>query len=129
MSNHHKAIIAAFLAASVINFLGVVYFFAPIAASDHSASAILPQAIAFLIYVALSVALYDWAATQMQSAGKAAFVVGASQFILVNVDYVLTGKRGIITAGASTVLMVATWVFVAFAYSRFRKWSSDRNDA
>ena len=129
MSNHHKAIVAAFVAASVINFLGVVYFFAPIAAFDNSAEAILPPAIAFLIYVVLSVALFDWTATHMQSAAKAAFVVGASQFILVNVDYVLTGKRGMFTAGASTVLMVATWVCVALAYSHFQRWSSERSDA
>ncbi len=128
MTNHHKAIVAAFVAASVINFLGVVYFFAPIAASDNSAEAILPPAIAFLIYVVLSVALFDWAARQMRSAYKAAFVVATAQFLLVNVDFVLAGKRGLMTGIASTILLIVTWSCVAYAYSFFTRWNKDQRD-
>ena len=43
----------------------------------------------------------------------------ALQFILVNVDFVFRGERGLITAGASTVLLVVTWIAVAYAYSAF----------
>ena len=79
----------------------------------------LVPAAGFLIYVSISIVLFDWVARQLQDAYKAAFVVGASQFILVNVDFVLRGERGLATAVASTVLLVATWISVAAAYSVF----------
>ena len=34
----------------------------------------------------------------------------------------LAGKRGIMTGAASTLLMIATWTSVAFAYSYFARW-------
>ncbi len=49
---------------------------------------------------------------------------GTSQFLLVNVDFVLAGKRGLLTAGASTLLLVVTWWCVASAYSYFVKFES-----
>jgi hypothetical protein len=86
-------------------------------------------AVNLLVYVGLTVALFDWTARQMRSAYKAAFVVAAAQMFLVNVDYVLSGKRGVVTAGASTVLMVVTWLAVAAVYSRFVRWDDQpKND-
>ena len=76
-------------------------------------------AVGLFVYVFLTVMLFDWVARQMGNAYKAAFVVGASQFLLVNVDFVLSGKRGLMTAGASTILIVLTWGSVAFVYSYF----------
>jgi ABC-type maltose transport system permease subunit len=119
MTNHIKAVLVAFLAAVFVNLFGVLFFFAPIAASDKTAAPLVPTAVGFFIYVISIVALFDWTARQMQSTVRAAFVIGASQFLLVNVDFVLSGKRGLLTAGASTALMIATWVCIAFAYSRF----------
>jgi hypothetical protein len=129
MTNHHKALLAALLSAFLINFLGILFFFAPIAKSDTTAAVLVPPAVGFIIYVVLTVALFDWAARHMKSATKAAFVIGASQFILVNVDFVLTGKRGIVTAGASAVVMLVTWAFIAFAYSRFQRFNNEQGNA
>jgi len=122
MKRNWQAIFSAFVAASVVNLGGVLLFFDPIAKSDSADGPIVAPAIGFFVYVILSVALFDWTARQVRSAYKAAFIVGASQFILVNVDYVLAGKRGIMTGAASTVLMIATWICVALAYSYFASW-------
>ena len=116
-----KPLIAAFIGAATINLFGVLYFFKPIADADSSATSLVPPFVGFMLYVAFTIALFDWAARQLQNAYKAAFLVGASQFLLVNVDYVLSGKRGIITGAASTVLMLVTWVVTAHLYSRFSK--------
>ena len=114
-----KPIIAAFIASSVVTLAGVRFFFGPIAKADIATGPLLHPAIGFFIYVALSIALFDWVARQLSNAYKAAFVVAASQFILVNVDFVFRGERGLMTAVASTVLLVATWVAVAYVYSFF----------
>ena len=118
-----KAFLAAFVVASVVNLGGVMLFFGPIAKADAPSGPLVPPIIGFLVYVILSVMLFDWTARQMRSAYKAAFIVGASQFLLVNVDFVLAGKRGLLTGAASTVLMVVTWGCVAFAYSYFAGWN------
>ncbi len=114
-----KPILAAFIVASVVSLAGVIFFFEPIARADKPEGPIVPPAIGFFVYVALSIALFDWAARQMQNAYKAAFLIAASQFILVNVDFVLAGKRGLMTAAASTLLIAITWASIAAAYRFF----------
>jgi hypothetical protein len=125
MNQHMKAVFASLLAAIVINLGGVILFFEPIAKADVAAGPLVPKAVGFFIYVILTVILFDWTARLLNNAYKAAFVIAAAQFILVNVDYVLAGKRGLMTAGASTVLMVVTWTGIAYAYSYFYKFKSD----
>ena len=117
MKSNWRAIVSAFVIASAVNLGGVLLFFDPVAKSDSTDGPIVAPAIAFFVYIVLSVALFDWTARQIRSPYRAAFVIGAAQFILVNVDFVLAGKRGIMTGAASTLLMIATWTSVAFVYS------------
>jgi len=105
----------------VVTLVGVLFFFAPIAQADTVTGPLLPPAVSLLVYITLSIALFDWIAQQMHSGYKAAFVIAASQFVLVNVDFVLRGERGLMTAIASTALLSVTWFCVAFAYSIFAK--------
>lgn len=119
MQRNWKSILAAFIASCVVTLVGVKFFFGPIAEADTPSGPLLSPSVGFFIYVALSIALFDWIARQLHNAYKAAFIVAASQFILVNVDFVFRGERGLITAAASTALLVATWFCVAFAYSMF----------
>lgn len=121
MNANWKSIVAAFVASSVVTLAGVRFFFGPIEAAESVSGPLLHPAIGFFVYVALSIALFDWVARQLRSAYKAAFVVAASQFILVNVDFVFRGERGIMTAAASTVLLASTWLCVAYAYSFFAR--------
>ncbi len=114
-----KSIVAAFVTLGVVTILGVVFFFRPIESADAVSGPLLHPAIGIFVYLALSVGLFDWVARQLRSAYKAAFVIAGSQFILVNVDFVFRGERGLITAGASTLLMIATWAAAAYAYSVF----------
>ncbi len=119
MKGNWKSIIAAFATSCVVTLVGVQYFFRPIAVSDAPAGPMFSPAVGFFIYVAISIVLFDWVARQLCSAYKAAFIIAASQFILVNVDFVIRGERGLATAAASTILLAATWISVAFAYSIF----------
>ena len=119
MTARWKAILAAFVAASVVNFAGVMFVLNPVAKTDSAGEPLVSPVVGFFVYVLLTIALFDWAARQMSNAYKAALVVGASQFLLVNVDFVLSGKRGLLTAGASTLLIILTWTSVAFAWAYF----------
>ena len=128
MNINWKAVIAAFIAAGVVNLVGVLFFFNAIVEADPPPGIpIVHTAVGFFVYVILTVALFDWTARQMCNAYKAAFIVAASQFLLVNVDFVLAGKRGLMTGAASTLLLGVTWFCVAFAYSYFMGWGKTDN--
>ncbi len=115
-----KAILGAIVTAGVVNLVGVLFLLNPVADADPApGEPLLHPAVGFFAYVILSIALFDWAAREIGNAYKAAFVVAASVFLVVDVDFVLSGKRGLMTAGASTILIALTWVSVAFVYSYF----------
>ena len=125
MVKRAKPLIAAFIAALIANLFGVLLFFKPITEGDTSIVSIHP-AIGLLIYVGLCISFFEWAVRQMHSVYKAAFMTAAPQFILI-VDLTLRGERGLLTATAGTILLAATWIFIAYIYSLFdRSESEDR---
>lgn len=111
------ALAAAAVAAVVVNFFGVVFFFRPIAEADAVAGPPVPQAVGFLVYVLLSVVVLDWASRQVGHALKAGLIIAAAQVILI-IDLVLRGDRGLATGAAGSVLVVLTWVAMGAAYGR-----------
>jgi hypothetical protein len=76
-----------------------------------------------MIYLVLSVMLLDWTAQRTRNSFSAAFVIAAAQFIFV-VDLLARGERGVLTAVAGTALLAATWLAVAFVYSRLTRTKS-----
>lgn len=76
-----------------------------------------PSLVAYAIYVALAVLLFEWTARRMGTPWGAALALGAGQFILVNVDMVLRGDRALVTAAASTLVLVVTWASLAVVYA------------
>lgn len=113
----------AFVTVGVVTLLGVVFFFRPIEEADRAGFPLVSAPLNLAAYTALSVLLYDWAVRRTQGFFATAFIIGASQYILV-IDLTLRGERGLATAGASAILIFLTWVAVAFVYrllSRDRK--------
>jgi len=110
----------AFVTVGVVTLLGVVFFFRPIAEADQAGSPLISAPLNLAAYTALSVLLYDWAVRRTQGFFATAFVIGASQYILV-IDLTLRGERGLATAGASAVLIFLTWASVAFVYRLFSR--------
>ena len=110
-----KPFLGALVVALVANLAGVMLFFKPIADGESLRFTVNP-AVGLLVYVVLCLGLFDWAAQRMGSAYRAAFVVAASQGILV-LDLLMRGDRGPATAAAGVGLLAVTWFCVAFAYS------------
>ena len=126
MANRSKSLIAAFVAALIANLLGVLLFFRPITEGDTSVVSVHP-AIGLLVYVGLCIGLFDWATKQMANVYKGAFIVAAPQFVFI-ADLTLRGERGLLTAAAGTLLLMATWFVVAYAYSLFDRAGSEPSD-
>lgn len=116
------ALAATAAVAAIVTYVGVVHVFEPIAAGDPPPGPPVPAAVGFLVYIGLSVLLLDWATRQTGRPVKAALVIAASQIILVSVDFVLRGERGLATGAASAVLILVTWTAMGAVYGA---WLSD----
>jgi hypothetical protein len=116
MGRRMGALAATAVVAVIVTFVGVFYFFEPIATSDSVSAPPVPAAVGFLVYIALSVLLLDWASRQVGRPVQAALIIAASQIILVSVDFVLRGERGIATGAASAVLILVTWIAMGAVY-------------
>ena len=95
----------------------VLAVFRPVAGAAPPIEPPVHPLIAFAIYVLLAVLLFEWTARQMGNPWRAAFALGAGQFILVNVDMVLRGDRAFVTAAASTLVLAVTWASLALVYA------------
>jgi len=116
MARRIGALVATAVVGAIITFVGVVHFFEPIASADSPSAPPVPAALGFLVYMVLSVLLLDWVSRQIGRPVKAALIIAASQIILVSIDFVLRGERGIATGAASAGLILVTWTSMAAVY-------------
>lgn len=116
MTRRIGALVATAVVAAIVTFVGVFYFFEPIASADPPSAPPVPAALGFLVYILLSVLLLDWVSRQIGRPVKAALIIAASQIILVSVDFVLRGERGIATGAASAALILVTWSMMGAVY-------------
>jgi len=110
--------LVAFLTLSVLYLVGVLFFFGPIAAADAPGDPLVPRVVGFLVSTALYVALFIWVSREMGTPLKAAMVVALSQLLLVDVDYLLSGERGLAAAGASAILLLVSWGATGWVYGK-----------
>jgi hypothetical protein len=123
MVRDFSAVFGAFLTLAGLYFAGVVLLLDPIASRDAPTGALIPMPIAFLIAIAVYVALFVWVEKRMPSPFSAAMTIALAQFALVNVDHVLSGKRGLATAAASSIILFVSWSAVAAVYAWLRSKS------
>ena len=119
MSKRWKALLASLLTMGLVTVVGVVFVFRPLSEGDAVASP-WPAPVAILVYLCLYVLLLDWAAQRMQSSYAAAGVIAAAQLIFI-VDLLARGERGVMTALAGSLLVLATWACVAFVHARLTR--------
>ena len=113
------------MALAVLYLAGVLLLLDPIAARDAPSGPLVPLPVAFVIAIAVYVALFVWLERKMRNSFSAAMAIALSQSALVNFDYVLSGKRGLATAAASSVILFVSWSIVAMIYSRLRVTAAD----
>ena len=108
---------ASFSALLIVYFVGVVFFFEPVLAADTPRAPLAHPAVGLFLSTFAYIVLFEWVRRQMGSALKAALAIAASQFLLVDFDFVLSGNRGFKAAGASAILLLVGWVAVGVAYN------------
>lgn len=128
MRSGFMPVAGAFVTLAGLYLVGVVFLLDPIAASDVARDPPLPQVWGFLIAIALYIAWFAWVVRQVGSPIKAAMIVAVSQLLLVDVDFVLSGQRGLPTAAASAILLLVGWGATGWVYARLRDGSQEPAD-
>ncbi len=118
MTSRMKPILGAMVTATIVNYLGVYYFYGPIAESAAPSGLELPRGVALLIAMVFFILFYDWVNQQVKHPLKSAMVVAVSQILLVDVYYVLNGQRPLAQAAASVVVLLIGWGVAGVVYGK-----------
>jgi hypothetical protein len=118
MSERMKPIIGALVTAIIINYLGVYYFYGPIAESAGPGTMELPRGVALVIASIFFVLFFDWANQQIKNPVKTGLIVAISQILLVDVYYYFSGQRPLMQAAASAVVLLVSWIAVGMVYGK-----------
>lgn len=104
-----------FIAAYVMN----VYVYLPVAAANAApGAALLPLWASLLVTAVIDVVFLDWVNKKINNAMTSALTICISQILLVDVYYVLDGRRSAVAAGASAVTLLVIWVAGGFMYGK-----------
>lgn len=125
MRDRVKPILAALAAGSIVMILGVVFLYGPIEAADTPTGPLMHPGLGFLIYMALVIPFFDWVSQQMQAPMKAAMTIAISLILLVDVEHVLHGERGVWQGAASVVLLLTGWATIGWVYGALLKRQGD----
>lgn len=120
MRVHIPSVVAAFFTLAALYLVGVLLLLDPVRAADAPSGHLLPLPLAFVVAITVYIALFVWIERMIGEPFKAAMAIVLSQMALVNVDFVLSGKRGVATAAASTLILFVSWSAVAWVYGRLK---------
>lgn len=120
MRAHILSFVAAFFTLAAFYLAGVLLLLDPVRGGDAPSAQLLPLPLAFVVAIAVYIALFVWIERMIGAPFKAAMVIVLSQMALVNVDFVLSGKRDVATAATSTLILFVSWSAVAWVYGRFK---------
>jgi hypothetical protein len=120
MRVHIPSVVAAFFTLAAFFLVGVLLLLDPVRAGDAPSGPLLPLPLGFVVAITVYIALFVWIERTIGEPFKAAMVIVLSQMALVNVDFVLSGRRGVATAAASTLILFVSWSAVAWVYRRLK---------
>ncbi len=118
MSERMKPILGALVTAIVVNYLGVYYFYGPIAESAGPGTMELPRGVALVIASVFFILFFDWANQQVKNPVMTGVIIAVSQILLVDVYYYLSGQRPMMQAAASAALLLVSWIAVGMVYGK-----------
>ena len=118
MGDRIKPILGAAATGSVIGYLLVQNVFNP-AMPDPAFDPIVGNVIAStVLYWIVAVVLFDWAVQKTGQTMHTAWVIAISQILLVDINYVIIGRRELEPALISLVVIFVLWTAIAFVYDK-----------
>ncbi len=130
MKRKIPALIGAWLTLSIVYMIAGFSFGHLFANEAPTSEPLVLPIVGFAISNVLLVLFFSWVAEQMGHPVKAALTVAISQLLLVNVDYVLGGSRGVRAGAVSSIVLVVAWSLVGVVYQTLlRRSGSGAADA
>jgi hypothetical protein len=121
MGDRLKPIIGAGLTGAVISYLATTQFFNPAMAEAGQALAegLVPNMFASTaLFWIVAILFFDWAVQKSGQAMHTAWVIGLSQILLVDFNYVMVGRRELTPALVSVATILVIWSATAFVYDK-----------
>jgi hypothetical protein len=126
MGDRLKPIIGAGLTGAVISYLATTQFFNPAMAEAGQALAegLVPNMFASTaLFWIVAILFFDWAVQKSGQAMHTAWVIGLSQILLVDFNYVMVGRRELTPALVSVATILVIWSATAFVYDKLSETS------
>jgi len=117
-----KALLGTAIVSGVTGFLLNTYLFTPTLSADAvaaaAAAAMLPMYASIALMGVINALMISWVTGMTGNGVKAGLVIALSQILLVDVFYVLDGRRALATAAASVVVLLVSLVASGYTYGK-----------
>ena len=124
MGARMKPILGALVTAYVIFYLGVTYALGPALADAAPAEPMMAGWLSLAISAILLIIFYDWVNQAVKNPLRSAMIVAISQFLVLDVYYVLNGTRGVSAGAISAALLFVAWGAVGLVYGKLSEEAS-----
>ena len=120
MAGRIKPIIGGMLTGTVLALLGTTYFFNPAMPEPPFAPVFGNVILSSLVFWTVSILFFDWVVQKTGKTMLSGMVIAISQILLVDLNYVLIGRRELMPALISVVILLVIWAGVSFVYDKLR---------
>ena len=114
MGDRIKPIIGAWATGCVIAYVAVPNFFNPAMPEPAFQPLVANFLVSTVLYQIMAVLFFDWAVQKTGQAMQTAWVIAISQILLVDINYVIIGRREMEPALISLVVIFVLWTAIAF---------------
>ena len=118
MGDRIKPIIGAWATGSVVAYVAVTNLFTPAMPAPAFEPVMTNFIVSTALYQIMAVLFFDWAVQKTGQAMHTAWVIAISQILLVDINYVIIGRRELEPALYSVVIIFVIWTAVAFVYDK-----------
>ena len=118
MGDRIKPIIGAWSTGFEISFFEVPNFFNPAMPDPAFQPLVTDFIVSTALYQIMAVLFFDWAVQKTGQAMHTAWVIAISQILLVDINYVMIGRREMEPALISLVVIFVLWTAIAFVYDK-----------
>ena len=118
MGDRIKPIIGAWATGFAIAYVAGPNFFNPAMPDPAFQPLVTNFIVSTALYQIMAVLFFDWAVQKTGQAMHTAWVIAISQILLVDINYVMIGRREMEPALISLVVIFVLWTAIAFVYDK-----------
>ena len=119
---NYKALLGTAIVSGVLSYLLNTYLFTPTLSADAvaaaAAAAMVPAYAFWAVSSVIGAFVISWVTGMTGNSVKSGLVIAVSQIMLVDVFYVLNGRRALATAAASAVVLLVSGVASGYTYGK-----------